>query len=72
MCTVFYRIHVPTRTPKNPQGCVYSGVIISKSECCWAASWIPELAVSFLMRADRVLLCTQLTEIKWLLVILGL
>ena len=33
---------------------------------------IPELAVSFLMLADRAFLCTQLAEIKWLLVILDL
>ena len=29
--TVFCRIHVPARTPKSPEGRLYSGVIISKS-----------------------------------------
>ena len=44
--TVFYRIHAPARTPKNPDGHMYSGIIRSKSERCQE---IPELAVSFLM-----------------------
>ena len=47
--TVFCRIHAPARTPKSPEGRLYSGVIISKSERCRAASGIPEFAVSFLM-----------------------
>ena len=33
---------------------------------------IPELAVSFLMRANQAVMRTQLTEIIWLLVILDL
>ena len=75
--TVFCRIHAPARTPKNPEGCVYSGLIISKSERCQTASGIPELAVSFLMAGKSRVhaystkdTLTQLTEIKWLLVIL--
>ena len=65
---------MPARTPKSPEGRLYSGVItcISKSEQCRADSGIPELAVSFLMRANQVVMRTQLTEIKWLLVILDL
>ena len=47
--TVFCRIHAPARTPKSPEGRLHSGLIISKSERCPAASGIPELAVSFLM-----------------------
>ena len=47
--TVFCRIHTPARTPKSPEGRLYSGLIISKSERCGAASGIPELEVSFLM-----------------------
>ena len=43
--TVFCRIHAPARTPKNPEGRLYSG----KIKRCRAASGIPELAVSFLM-----------------------
>ena len=37
------------RTPKNPEGRLYLGVIISKTERCRAASGIPELAVTFVM-----------------------
>ena len=70
--TVFCRIHAPARTPKSPEGRLYSGVIISKSEQCRADSGIPELAVSFSMRANQAVMRTQLTEIKWLLVILDL
>ena len=29
--TVFCQIHTPARTPKYPEGCVYSGLISSKS-----------------------------------------
>ena len=49
MNTVFCRIHAPARTPKNPEGRLYSGLIRSKSNDVGAASGIPELAVSFLM-----------------------
>ena len=49
MYTVFCRIHAPARTPKSPEGRLYSGVIISKSERCQAASGIPKFAVLFLM-----------------------
>ena len=71
--TVFYQIHAPVRTPKNPEGRLYSGLIIrSKSERSRAASGIPELAVSFLIRANQAVMCTQITEIKWLLVVLDL
>ena len=70
--TVFCQIHALARTPKNPEGRFYSGLIRSKSERCWAASGIPELAVSFLMRANQAVMRTQLTEIKWALVILDL
>ena len=69
---VFCRIHAPARAAKNPEGLVYSGLIISKSERCRAASGIPKLAVSFLMRANQAFMGTQLNEIKWLLVILDL
>ena len=57
---------------KNPEGRLYSGLITSKSERCRAASGIPELAVSFLMRANQAVMRTQLTEIKWLLAVLDL
>ena len=70
--TVFCRIHAPARTPKNPEGRLYSGLIISKSERCRAASGIPELEVLFLMRANQAVMRTQITEIKWLLVVLDL
>ena len=65
--TVFCRIHAPVRTPKNPEGRLYSGLIR-----CRAAAGIPELAVSILMRANQVVMRTQLTEIKWLLVVLDM
>ena len=39
---------------------------------CGAASGIPELAVSFLMAGKSRVHAIQLTEIKWLLVILDL
>ena len=60
---------MPARIPKYPEGRVYSGLIISKSEQCRAASGIPKLLVSFLMRANQVFMRTQLTGIKWLLTI---
>ena len=68
--TVFCRKHAPARTPKNPEGRLYSLLIISKSERCRAASGIHGLAISFLMRANQAVMRTQLTEIKWLLVVL--
>ena len=43
---------------------MYSGLIISKSERCRAASGIPKLLVSFLMRTNQVFMRTQLTGIK--------
>ena len=58
--TVFHRIHAPARTPKNPEGCVYSGIIKSKSINVGRLRGIPELTVSFLMRADRAFMHTQL------------
>ena len=70
--TAFCRIHVPAQTPKNPEGCMYLGLIISKSEQCRMASGISELAVSYLMRTNQVVMHTQPTGIKWLLVILDL
>ena len=57
---------------KNPDGRMYSGLNISKSERCQVALGIPELAVSFSLKANQAFMCTQLTEIKWLLVILDL
>ena len=65
-------MHAPAQIPKNPEGRLYSGLIISKSERCRAASGIPELAVSFSMRANQAVMRTQLTEIKWILVVLDL
>ena len=68
--TVFCRIHAPARTPKNTEGRLYSGIIISKTERYRAASGIPELAV--LMAGKSLFMRTQLAENKWLLVILEL
>ena len=66
--TVFYQIHALARTQKNPEGRLYSGLNQPMSsgfgDC--------KLEVSFLMRADRAFMCTELTEIIWLLVILDL
>ena len=45
----FCRIHALARTPKSPEGRLYSGLIISKSERCRVVSGIPELAVLFLL-----------------------
>ena len=70
--TVFCRIHAPARTPKNPEGRLYSVINISKSERCRVASGIPELAVSFSVRANQAVMHTQLTEVKWQLVVLDL
>ena len=70
--TVFCRIHAPARTPKSPEGRLYSGVIISKSERCRAASGIPKIAVSFLMAGKSRVHAYSTTEIKWLLEILDL
>ena len=70
--TVFYRIHAPARTPKNPDGCVYSGIIRSKSINVGRLRGIPELTVSFLMRADRAFMHTQLTEIQVQLLMRGI
>ena len=42
-------VNAPARTPKSPEVHLYSGLIISKSERCRAASGIPELAVAFLL-----------------------
>ena len=51
--TVFCRIHPPAQTSKYPEGRVYSGLIISKSERCRADLGIAEPVVSFLMRANQ-------------------
>ena len=56
-------------TKKNPEERMYSGLIISKSEQCRVAAGIPELPLSFLMRANQAFTSTQLS---WLLVILDL
>ena len=72
MNTVFFRIRSPVQTPKNPEGRVYSGIIRSKSNDVGRLRGFPKVSVLFLMRVNHAVMCTQLTEIKWLLVILDL
>ena len=67
-----YRILPNTHTGANTEKSRGALVFKSKSIDVERLRGIPELAVMFLMRADRAFLCTQLTEIKWLLVILDL
>ena len=67
--TVFCQIHAQARTPKNTEGCVYSGIIRSKSNDVGRLRGFPNLQFRFLWRENRVFMRTQLTEIKWLLVI---
>ena len=61
-------------TPKSPEGCLYSGVIISKSNVVGPLRGFPNLQFRFYFQENRVLMRPQLTEIKWLglLVILDL
>ena len=60
-----------TNTEKSREACVFRSQSIDVE---WLRG-IPELAVAFLMRAYRAFIHfmrTQLTEMKWLLVILDL
>ena len=45
--TVFCRIDAPARTPKNPEGCVYSGLIRSKSNDVGRLRGFPNLQFRF-------------------------
>ena len=63
--TVFIRIHAPARTPKYPEGCVYLGLISSKSNDVRRLWGFPKVPISFLMRENPAFMRTQLTEIKW-------
>ena len=72
---LIYQIVPTTRasahTEKSREACVFR----SKSIDVERLQGIPQLAVLFLMRADRAfmhVMHTQLTEIKWPLVILDL
>ena len=51
---------------------VYSGIIRSKSNDVGWLWGFPSLQFSFQWRENRAFMHTQLTEIKWLLVILDL
>ena len=70
--TVFCRIHAPARTPKIPEGRLYSGIIRLKSNDVRRLRGFPNLQFRFQWRENRAFMHTQLTEIKWLLVILDL
>ena len=70
--TVFCRIHAPALTPKIPQELLYSGIIRSKSNNVGRLRGFPNLQFRFQWREYRAFMHTQLTEIKWLLVILDL
>ena len=45
--TVFCRIHAPARTTKSPEGRLYSGVIISKSNDVGRLRGFPNLQFRF-------------------------
>ena len=45
--TVFCRIHAPARTPKSPEGRLYSGLIISKSNDVGRLRGFPNLQFRF-------------------------
>ena len=67
--TAFCRIHAPARTPKSPEGHVYSGLISSKSNDVGRLRGFPKVLVSFLMRENHAFMHTG---IKWRLLILDL
>ena len=68
----FYRIHAPAQKPKCPEGRLYSGLIRSKSNDVSRLRGFPNCHFRFEWRENREFMRTQLTGIKWLLVILDL
>ena len=72
MITVFLRIHTLARTPKYPEGRVYSGLISSKSNDVGQLRSFPKVPISFLMRENPAFMRTQLTGINWRPLILDL